>query len=138
MSDGHFSLFNMESNITNATLVRLAPVTFAALDYVVFALFLSVSAAVGVFFYCRSDKTTKDYFLGNRQIGPIPIGISSGVSFMSTASFMGLPAEMYVNGYSHTFTIIGAFFGFFLSACLVTNITQPLGIKSPNDYFLLH
>lgn len=126
----------MDVNGTNSTqIVQLAPVTFSLLDYLVLAFFLSISAAVGIYFYCRSEKTTKDYFHANNQLGPIPVGISSGVSFLSTASIMGLPAEVYVNGYSYIFTNISAPLGLMASSCLVGNIVQTLGISSPVDYF---
>lgn len=126
----------MHLNRSNQSFVQLATVTFSSVDYVVFIIFLGLSTAVGIFFYFRSKNTTEDYFIGNRQLGAIPMGISTGVSFMSTASLMGFPAEMFVNGYSYSIGILSGSLGLVFLSCLVANIVQPMRITSLSDYFM--
>lgn len=124
-------------NITgNASLVHFTESSFSVIDYIVFSLFLCISGAVGIFFYCRGQKTTGEYFLGNRQMKPIPVGISAGVSFMSSGVLVGIPAELYVNGYHYMFGLFFSVLAFFVGNVLVTYIVHPLKMTNLNQYFL--
>lgn len=123
------------NNSTFPLLMQKAPVTFGIVDYVVFGGFLAISGGVGIFFSCRSQKTTNEYFFGNRHMKPIPVGISAGVSFLSAAGFIGLPAETYLNGYNY---MIGTFFGsiaFCIGNMLIACVIHPLKMTNLNQYF---
>lgn len=122
-------------NFTSA-MVSLKASSFGIVDYVVFAAFLCVSGAVGIFFSCRSKGTTGEYLFGNRQMKPIPVGISAGVSFMASGALIGIPAEIHVNGYHYLF---GVFFGVVACFCgnmLIANVVYPLHMTNLNQYFL--
>lgn len=122
------------TNLTNQ-LVTPAASSFGVLDYVIFALFLSASGAIGIFFSCRGQKTTGEYFFGNRAMNPVPVGISTGVSFMSALSIVGFPAEMYNNGWSYMIVAVSGAIGGFISVVVVANIIHPLEYRSLNDYY---
>ncbi|XP_053695458.1 sodium-coupled monocarboxylate transporter 1 [Sabethes cyaneus] len=74
---------------------------FSTEDYTVFAVMLSVSAAIGVyfgFFQGKKQQTTEDYLLGGRQMKTLPIAVSLIASQLSGVSIMSVPAEMYSYG----------------------------------------
>ena len=52
---------------------------FSAVDYVVFALLLAISLAIGLYYgLCRSKEMadTEGYLLGGRQMGTFPAAMS--------------------------------------------------------------
>ena len=55
---------------------------FGPWDYVVFALMVVMSAAIGIFYGCRGSKqkTTKEFLLANRKLSVVPVAISILVS----------------------------------------------------------
>ena len=73
--------------------------TFNALDYVVFAFVLAVSAGIGLFHGCfGKQKTVQDFLMGNRQMQIVPVALSMLASFMSAITVLGVPAENYLYG----------------------------------------
>lgn len=74
--------------------------SFLPFDYVIFALLLSVSACIGVFYGCFGKKqtTSKELLVGNRQMGLIPSSMSLLASFMSGITILGNPSEVYNYG----------------------------------------
>ena len=44
---------------------------FSAFDYVIFALILAISAAIGIFYGCfgKKQKSSKDLLVANREMG---------------------------------------------------------------------
>lgn len=128
MSSGRF-------NNDSSLLVNLADPSFGAIDYVVFAGFLCVSGMVGIFFSCRGQDTTGEYFFGNRKIQPIPLGMSAGISFMSAIALVGTPAEMYINGYSFIVAMFFGSLGYFLACVLISYIVHPYRMTTLNHYY---
>ena len=59
--------------------------TFHWVDYLVLALVLLGSLGTGVFFACSGgkQKTTSEYFQGNRQLSVLPVSMSIMVSYIS-------------------------------------------------------
>ncbi|XP_048251446.1 sodium-coupled monocarboxylate transporter 1-like [Haliotis rufescens] len=111
-------------------------VVFGAADYVVFALVLAVSAAIGVFyaFWGNRQKTTGEFLMGGRDMKIVPVAISILVSFMSAILILGTPAEMYREGtqyYLYTFGLIGAIV---ISAVLYVPLLYPLKYTSSFEY----
>ncbi|XP_055925433.1 putative sodium-dependent multivitamin transporter [Argiope bruennichi] len=74
--------------------------TFTLIDYVIFALMLVFSASVGVYYHFAGgrQKTSKEYFLANKNMPIIPVAFSLMASFMSAITILGLAAENYMNG----------------------------------------
>uniref|UniRef100_UPI003AAE8977 sodium-coupled monocarboxylate transporter 1 n=1 Tax=Centroberyx gerrardi TaxID=166262 RepID=UPI003AAE8977 len=76
--------------------------SFVAGDYVVFALMLVVSAAVGVY-YAWTDRgrgSTGDFLMGGRSLTAVPVSLSLTASFMSAITVLSSPAEVYRYGAS--------------------------------------
>jgi len=75
-------------------------------EYVIFALMLLVSLAIGVFFYLKGQKSTKDLILGGRSMGTLPMTMSLVASFMSAITLLGTPAEMYRYGTQYVVLVL--------------------------------
>lgn len=71
--------------------------SFVAVDYVLFAFTLLVSAGIGVFYAIkdRNVKTTKSYLLAGGNMSVWPAALSLVASFMSAITLLGTPAEIY-------------------------------------------
>ncbi|KAH8381431.1 hypothetical protein KR093_004776, partial [Drosophila rubida] len=82
--------------------------TFQATDYVVFAVMLSISAAIGVYFgfFDKSADTTEEYLMGGKRMKTLPIAISLVASQLSAISIMSIPAEMYAYGINWIFNVV--------------------------------
>ncbi|XP_025414481.1 putative sodium-dependent multivitamin transporter [Sipha flava] len=72
----------------------------AVFDYVVLAVALLASAAIGLYYRLTGGKqqTVQEYMLGDRKLTIIPVGFSLMASFMCTTSMFGLCAENYLRG----------------------------------------
>lgn len=80
----------------------------SVVDYVVLFAMLGLSASTGVYhalFSSGKQKTTHEYLLGNRQLGAFPVGVSVFISVISAVTFIGTPAEVYVNGPTFWLTV---------------------------------
>lgn len=80
--------------------------SFVAVDYVLFALVLVVSALIGVFYMIKEYRAAKqmtsdDVLMGGRDIGIFPIAMSLMASFMGAITVLGTPTEMYNNNTSY-------------------------------------
>lgn len=77
--------------------------TFGTADYIIFVLMLAISAGIGVFHACTGGKqrTTNEFLMANRNMNPIPVGMSLVASFISAITFLGTPAENYLRGASY-------------------------------------
>lgn len=51
---------------------------FGTIDYLVFTIMLAISTGIGVFYGCfgNRQKTTKDFLMGGRTMGLIPVTLS--------------------------------------------------------------
>lgn len=73
---------------------------FHPVDYVIFALMLLISAAIGVYYGCTGgkQKTTKEFLMANRSMHYVPVSLSLFASFMSAITILGTPSEIYKYG----------------------------------------
>ncbi|MBD0786000.1 sodium/proline symporter PutP [Vibrio sp. Y2-5] len=63
-----------------------------------FIVYLILMMAIGVYAYQRT-KSSSDYFLGGRSLGPWPAALSAGASDMSGWLLLGLPGYAYAAGF---------------------------------------
>ena len=68
-------------------------------DYLVFALSLLISAAIGIYyaFQSRRKQNTSEYLMGSRDMGILPVSTSLVVSFISDPGSQ--PSVRGVNGF---------------------------------------
>ncbi|GBN01607.1 Sodium-coupled monocarboxylate transporter 1 [Araneus ventricosus] len=71
-----------------------------ASDYILFALMLLVSAAIGLYlrFSDGKQKTMNEYMLGGKKMPILPVAFSIMTSDLSAVSVIGAPAEVYMFG----------------------------------------
>lgn len=89
--------------------------SYLFLTALAFALYLGLMLAIG-FFTFRKTKSTSDYFLGGRSIGPWFTALSAEASDMSGWLLMGLPGLAYFTGLQEAFwTAVGLLVGTYLN-----------------------
>ena len=67
------------------------------IDGIIIALYALGMIALG-FYYRKRQKSTTEYFVGNRTMNPLLIGVSMFVTLFSTISFLATPGELYGKG----------------------------------------
>ncbi len=70
--------------------------SLAIADYVVFALMLAVSTAVGLYYAYASkgQGSSSDFLTGGRKLTALPVSFSLAASFMSSVTLLSNPAEV--------------------------------------------
>jgi len=108
-------------------------------DYVVFAVVLLISLGIGIYQACSGgrQKTNDEYLIGNRSMGMIPICISLIVSYISTITLLGYPAEMFAFGVQYYWFTLGIFLGIILVVTVTIPVLYPLKLTSVNEYLWL-
>lgn len=85
---------------------------------VAFILYALIILGIGIWGFFKS-KSTKDYFLGGRQLGSWTTAISAQASDMSGWLLMGLPGSVLVGGMTQSWIAIGLFIGTYLNWLIV-------------------
>lgn len=75
-------------------------------EYLIFALMLSVSAGIGIFYWWRGQNNNAEFLLGGRSMGVFPMTMSLVASFMSAITLLGTPAEVYQNGTQYCLLVL--------------------------------
>lgn len=81
-------------------------ISFAHADYITLSIYLLAIALFGSSFY-QKRSTAREYFLGGRSMGWLPIGISIVAADLSAISVMGSPAWAYKNNLTLLWVTIG-------------------------------
>ena len=83
-------------------------------------LYMSIVIGIGVYFYKRAQKSSENYFLGGRTLGPWVAAMSAEASDMSGWLLMGLPGVVYWCGLADAFwTAIGLAIGTYVNWLIV-------------------
>lgn len=85
---------------------------------IAFALYAVIILGIGIWGFLKS-KSSKDYFLGGRQLGSWTTAISAQASDMSGWLLMGLPGSVLVGGMTESWIAIGLFIGTYLNWLLI-------------------
>ncbi len=67
---------------------------FSTIDYFIFVVYVCASAGLG-FYFARSQRSSQDYFLGNRELPWLAVSLSVVATETSTLTFIGIPALAY-------------------------------------------
>jgi len=97
---------------------------FSLLDYLIVGIYL-IGVTVFGFISSRSQKTTKDYFLGGKEMKWWAVGLSIVASETSTLTFISIPGLAYKSN-MHFMQLV---FGYFIGRMLVTMIFIPAYYK---------
>uniref|UniRef100_A0A8C5MD14 Sodium-dependent multivitamin transporter n=1 Tax=Leptobrachium leishanense TaxID=445787 RepID=A0A8C5MD14_9ANUR len=112
---------------------------FSTTDYVIFALLLVLSSAIGLYYALSGGKqrTTQEFLLANRSMGFFPVALSLSVSFFSAVTILGIPSEMYKFGTEFWLSGISYIFGLLIPAHIFIPIFYRLRLTSAYEYLEL-
>ena len=95
-----------------------------------FVLYLSAMIFIGLK-YMKKNKSSSDFFLGGRNVGPWMTALSAEASDMSGWLLMGLPGVAYLTGMKEAFwTAIGLEVGTYLNWLFVAKPLRKYTIAS--------
>ncbi|XP_076181644.1 putative sodium-dependent multivitamin transporter [Ptiloglossa arizonensis] len=110
--------------------------TLMAADYAVIVAMVIVSSGIGVYYWLTGgkQKSTEEYFVANRSMGPLPVAIGLTVSYLSAVSLLGVSSENYV--YGTQYAVINIAYGLatpFVAHCYIP-VFFKLGTTSAFEY----
>ena len=113
--------------------------TSTTIVMIAIAVYLIGMLAIGAM-YSKRNKTSSDFYLGGRKLGPIVIAMSTEASDMSSWLLMGVPGLAYFCGLADaTWTVIGLALGTYLNWLIVAKrlrvYSQKLGAITIPDFF---
>ncbi|ELT93102.1 hypothetical protein CAPTEDRAFT_117036 [Capitella teleta] len=109
-------------------------------DYLIFAFFLLVSLAIGVYhaFSGNKQRTTQEFIMADRNLKVLPTVLSLLVSYQSAIMIVGCSAEIYSYGTQQWFgVLIGYTFAILLAERLFVPWIFPLQLTSVYEYLQL-
>lgn len=111
-------------------------VYFHVADYLVLVIMLVFSLAIGVYYGCfgGKQKTTHEYFKGNKNMSLLPVVLSLMASYVSSSGMLGTPAEVYHHGFNYIYVLIGSIIGIPASAYLFLPVFYDMQITSVFEY----
>ena len=103
-------------------------------DYVIFFLLMSVNIVISIVFAVTGgrQRTTSEYFSGDRKLQLWPAALSIIVSYMSAVMIIGVPSEAYLYGGQNILLAVGTGVGTILAALFVIPVLYPLQLVSIN------
>ena len=115
-------------------------------DYVVFALMLLISSAIGLYHGYKSSKrqsSAKDYLLAGQSIGWFPLSLSLIATYLSAISLLGIPSEIYTYGAMYIVVIFS--YPLYILQCVFiyapifrkNNITSANEVRKLHKFFLI-
>lgn len=113
--------------------------TAKILIIVTIAVYLSGMVAIGAY-YSKKNKSTDDFYLGGRKLGPLVTAMSAEASDMSSWLLMGLPGVALVYGLAEaSWTALGLGIGTYINWLIVSkrirNYTQLVGAVTIPEFF---
>ncbi len=99
--------------------------------------YMLVVIAIGLYYAKRANKSSEDYFLGGRSLGPWVTAMSAEASDMSGWLLMGLPGVAYWCGLADAFwTAFGLMLGTYLNWLIVSKRLRRYSIRAGNSITL--
>lgn len=100
--------------------------------FAVIALYLLGMVAIGIYFM-RKNKSTGDYYIGGRKLGPLVTAMSAEASDMSSWLLMGLPGVAYLTGVADAaWTAIGLAVGTYFNWLIVAKRLRRYSVIAGN------
>ncbi|XP_044042083.1 sodium-coupled monocarboxylate transporter 1-like isoform X2 [Siniperca chuatsi] len=113
--------------------------SFVVADYLVFALMLVLSAAVGVYYAWvdKGQRSSGDFLMGGRRLTALPVSMSLTASFMSAITVLSNPAEVYRYGANIGFYGLSYVMTMVLTSEVFLPVFYRLAITSTYEYLEL-
>ena len=103
-------------------------------DFLIFALTIVGSVAIGIYYAIREKhKTTEDYLLAGRKMNILPAAMSLMISYLSAITLLGDAAENYFFGITYSLYIISSIISTLLAAFIFVPLFYPLRITSVQE-----
>lgn len=100
-------------------------------------IYMAIVIVIGLVFAKRANKSSEDYFLGGRSLGPWVTAMSAEASDMSGWLLMGLPGVAYWCGLADAaWTAIGLALGTYLNWLIVSKRLRRYSIRANNSITL--
>ncbi len=100
-------------------------------------LYMGAVIAIGLYYARRANKSSEEYFLGGRSLGPWVTAMSAEASDMSGWLLMGLPGVAYWCGLADAaWTAIGLAVGTYLNWLIVSKRLRRYSIRANNSITL--
>ncbi len=100
-------------------------------------IYMAVVIGIGVWFAKRANKSSDDYFLGGRSLGPWVTAMSAEASDMSGWLLMGLPGVAYWCGLADAaWTAIGLAIGTYVNWLIVSKRLRRYSVRANNSITL--
>lgn len=73
-------------------------IEFHAVDYLIFFLTILISLSIGVYhaFTGGKQKTTSEFFVGDRKMSVLPVALSMMVTFESSILMIGMLSALFI------------------------------------------
>ncbi|KAM9317207.1 sodium-dependent multivitamin transporter [Gastrophryne carolinensis] len=112
---------------------------FSTVDYVIFALLLVLSSAIGLYYALSGGKqrTTQEFLLANREMSFFPVAMSLMATFQSAVAILGNPSEMYRFGTEYWFLGCSYLIGLLIPAHVFVPVFYRLRLTSTYEYLEL-
>uniref|UniRef100_A0A8C5QTG0 Sodium-dependent multivitamin transporter n=1 Tax=Leptobrachium leishanense TaxID=445787 RepID=A0A8C5QTG0_9ANUR len=105
---------------------------FSVVDYVIFALLLVLSSAIGLYYALSGGKqrTMQEFLLANRSMGFFPVALSLLATFQSAVAILGVPSEIFRFGTEYWFLGCSYIIGLLIPAHIFIPIFYRLRLTS--------
>ncbi|XP_049319873.1 solute carrier family 5 member 6 isoform X2 [Astyanax mexicanus] len=112
---------------------------FTTIDFVLFALLLVASMAIGVYYALSGgrQRTTQEFLLADRSMKCLPLSLSLMATFQSAVAIVGTPAEVYTNGTQYWFIGCSYILGLLIPAHIFIPVFYRLNLTSAYQYLEL-
>ena len=103
------------------------------LDFVIFFGTVAMSLGIGLFQARAKQRTTSDYFMGDRKLSVFPVAISMLVTYLSVITILGNASELHYYGSSFVAATLGRTCAFIFAPFVVVPLIYPLRLNSINE-----
>uniref|UniRef100_A0A1A8LFC5 Sodium-dependent multivitamin transporter n=3 Tax=Nothobranchius TaxID=28779 RepID=A0A1A8LFC5_9TELE len=112
---------------------------FTVVDYVIFALLLAASVAIGLYYALSGgrQRTTQEFLMADRSMHCLPVSLSLIASFQSAVAIIGVPAEIYAHGTQYWFIGCAYILGLLIPAHVFIPVLYRLHLTSAYQYLEL-
>ncbi|MBE9545981.1 MAG: cation acetate symporter, partial [Proteobacteria bacterium] len=91
---------------------------------------------IGIGWYTRSAGTrAEDYYVAGRKIGPFVNGSALAATYFSPATFLGMPAFIFLLSYPFWWTLVGIIGGMPVATLLTAAPMRKYAPTSFTDYY---
>jgi SSS family transporter len=104
------------------------------IDYAVCVVYLLGISGLGSYFFFKSEKTTKSYFLAGREMGWLPVGLALMATLTSGIGYLGQPAGSVKYGLITLWQLLALPLSYPVVVYVFMPFYHRLGVYTPYEY----